>query len=75
MNIDGGVPADNPKPDSLIWTSGHRNCQGFDWQKSTGILAATEHGPSAGIEPWSGGDELNWIVKGHNYGWPIFHNN
>ena len=65
---DGGVPKDNPfagKPDALpeIWTLGHRNVQSaaFDQQ---GRLWIVEHGTR-------GGDELNLIEKGKNYGWPI----
>lgn len=65
---DGSVPKDNPfvdKPDALpeIWTLGHRNVQAaaFDPQ---GRFWAVEHGPR-------GGDELNLIQKGRNYGWPI----
>ncbi len=73
MDKDGNVPADNPMPNSLIWSLGHRNCQGFDWHPVTGQLYATEHGPSRGVEPWSGGDELNLIRKGGNYGWPLHH--
>ncbi len=66
---DGRIPADNPfvgNPDALpsIWTYGHRNPQGLDRHPVTGELWETEHGPR-------GGDELNLIRKGLNYGWPI----
>jgi glucose/arabinose dehydrogenase len=64
---DGGVPPDNPFVDTpgampQIWTLGHRNVQGLAFAPD-GTLWATEHGPR-------GGDELNLIVKGRNYGWP-----
>ena len=66
MNLDGSVPADNPFGGSLVWSMGHRNCQGFDFHPQTGQLYAVEHGPT-------GGDELNLIEKGRNYGWPRHH--
>jgi len=53
-----------------IISSGHRNPQGFDWQMGTGRLFATEHGPS-GFDGPEGYDEINEIVKGKNYGWPL----
>lgn len=74
INADGSIPADNPFPGSPIWSLGHRNCQGFDWQQASGVLIAAEHGPSLGAEPWSGGDELNWVRPGMNYGWPTYRN-
>jgi glucose/arabinose dehydrogenase len=58
----GGVPR--------IISSGHRNPQGFDWQMGTGRLFATEHGPS-GFDGPEGYDEVNEIVPGRNYGWPL----
>ena len=65
---DGSVPADNPfvgragyKPE--IWTLGHRNPLGLAFNDADGKLWSTEEGPQ-------GGDELNLIVKGKNYGWP-----
>ena len=66
---DGTIPADNPfigRKDALpsIWAYGSRNIQGMVFDKSTGRLWATEHGPR-------GGDELNVIRKGANYGWPL----
>jgi glucose/arabinose dehydrogenase len=65
---DGSVPADNPfvsMPGAMgsIWTLGNRNPQGLAWHPLTGDLWASEHGPR-------GGDELNVIDKGKNYGWP-----
>lgn len=52
-----------------IFSLGHRNPQGFDWQPGTGHLIATEHGPSGGDGP-EGFDEINDIRQGRNYGWP-----
>lgn len=70
MNADGSIPADNPSPDSYVWSVGHRNPQGLDWHPVSGALIATEHGPSVFDGP-AGGDEVNLIEKGKNYGWPI----
>jgi len=53
--------------DPEIFSEGHRNPQGFDWQD--GRLISTEHGPSGGDGP-QGFDEINWVRKGRNYGWP-----
>jgi glucose/arabinose dehydrogenase len=53
-----------------IVASGLRNSQGFDWQPRTGRLIATEHGPS-GFDGPQGFDEIDEIVTGHNYGWPV----
>ena len=58
---DGSVPTDNLSGNE-VWTLGHRNVQGLDWDR-TGRMWATEFG--AGTR-----DELNQIVEGHNYGWP-----
>ena len=65
---DGRVPPDNPfvKVEGAIpgiWSYGHRNPQGLVFDPRNGDLLATEHGPR-------GGDELNLIRKGANYGWP-----
>jgi len=65
---DGRVPKDNPfvdRPGALptIWSYGHRNPQGLTLHPQSGEVWATEHGPR-------GGDELNLILKGANYGWP-----
>lgn len=70
INNDGSIPKDNPFPNSPVWSYGHRNIQGFDWQPVTGNLVATEHGPS-GFDGPLGGDEVNIIHKGANYGWPL----
>src|SRR3989344_4936720 len=69
VNDDGSIPRDNPFPDSPIWSYGHRNPQGIDWD-STGAMYETEHGPS-GFDGPGGGDEVNRIEKGGNYGWPL----
>jgi glucose/arabinose dehydrogenase len=70
MNPDGSVPEDNPFPGSLVYSYGHRNPQGLDWHPETGGLYATEHGPS-GFDGAPGGDEINLITAGGNYGWPL----
>ena len=72
VNDDGSVPADNPFPKSPIWTLGHRNPQGIDWDPVSGLLWETEHGPS-GFDGGSGGDEVNIVERGKNYGWPVIH--
>lgn len=69
MEADGSVPPGNPLASQsgaapLVWTYGHRNIQGLAFHPQTGELWATEHGPQ-------GGDELNVIERGHNYGWPV----
>ncbi len=69
LNDDGSVPADNPyvgddKARDEIWTNGHRNPQGLVLDPVTGGLYLHEHGPK-------GGDELNLIEPGKNYGWPV----
>lgn len=77
LNDDGSVPDDNPfvgtagaRPE--IWTLGHRNSQGMDWHPDTGLLFQTEHGPS-GFDGGTGGDEVNIVEAGKNYGWPVIH--
>src|SRR4030095_1278513 len=72
VNTDGSVPGDNPFPNSPVWSYGHRNPQGIDWYPGTDIMWETEHGPS-GFDGPGGGDEVNVIVKGKNYGWPEVH--
>ena len=69
VNEDGSTPKDNPfaqRRDAMgsIWTYGHRNTQGLARDPRTGFVWATEHGPK-------GGDELNVLHKGANYGWPV----
>jgi len=68
IHDDGRIPDDNPFVDNpeakqTIWSYGHRNPQGLAFHPETGVLWSTEHGPK-------GGDELNIIEKGANYGWP-----
>lgn len=70
LNADGSIPSDNPFGNSPVYSYGHRNSQGFDWNPISGIMVATEHGPS-GVDGPGGGDELNIIEPGQNYGWPI----
>jgi glucose/arabinose dehydrogenase len=52
-----------------VYSLGHRNPQGLDWQPGSGRLFATEHGPS-GFDGPSGDDEINVVRQGANYGWP-----
>ena len=77
LNDDGTIPDDNPfvgrqdaRPE--IWSYGHRNSQGMDWQPGSNLMFQTEHGPS-GFDGPGGGDEVNIVEKGKNYGWPIIH--
>ena len=67
INSDGTIPEDNPFENSAIYSIGHRNPQGIDWDES-GNLVATEHGPS-GLRGVAN-DEINVIIPGANYGWP-----
>ena len=69
LHLDGRVPNDNPfvasddaQPE--IWSYGHRNPQGIFYDQATQRLWTNEHGPR-------GGDEINLIERGGNYGWPI----
>jgi glucose/arabinose dehydrogenase len=69
LHDDGRIPADNPfvgRSDAQpsIWSYGHRNLQGLAYDATTGYLWENEHGPQ-------GGDELNLIRRGGNYGWPV----
>ena len=69
INADGSAASGNPAfkdqdAHPEIWSYGHRNRQGLDFQPGTGRLIETEHGPL-------GGDEINWIEPGKNYGWPV----
>lgn len=66
---DGSVPPDNPfvgTPGARgeIYSYGHRNVYGMAWDPKTGEMWATEFGPA-------GGDEINRVLPGHNYGWPL----
>lgn len=69
IHDDGRIPTDNPFVNqrgafASIWTWGNRNPQGLDFDPRTGLLWSTEHGPR-------GGDELNLLRRGANYGWPV----
>lgn len=77
LNDDGTIPSDNPfvgrsdaRPE--IFAYGSRNAQGIDFQPGTNLLFETEHGPS-GFDGPGGGDEVNIIDRGKNYGWPAIH--
>jgi len=69
INDDGTVPKDNPFVNQsgalpTIWSYGHRNPQGLAWDPVSGKLWESEHGPN-------GGDEINVIEPGRNYGWGV----
>ena len=69
IDLSGDALADNPfvhREDAQpeIFTYGNRNPQGLAWQPQTGVLWMHEHGPR-------GGDELNQVIAGTNYGWPV----
>ena len=69
IDADGKAPAGNPflgTPGAApeLWSLGHRNIQGLAFHPSTGELWETEHGPQ-------GGDEINVVERGRNYGWPL----
>jgi glucose/arabinose dehydrogenase len=70
INSDGSIPEDNPFPDSPVFSYGHRNPQGLDWHPTSQLLYSTEHGPSGNDGP-GGGDEINIVKAGGNYGWPV----
>ncbi len=70
LMADGTIPEDNPIFPGMsepfgIWSYGHRDPQGLFYDIENKVLYANEHGPM-------GGDELNIISKGGNYGWPLF---
>lgn len=70
MTEDGGVPRDNPFVDTAgargeVFTLGHRDQLGLTVHPDTGAVLAVEHGPN-------GGDEVNLILPGRNYGWPEY---
>lgn len=69
LNLDGTIPSDNPFVNDKnalpqIYSYGHRNPQGIFWDEKSERLFSSEHGPR-------GGDEINLVEKGKNYGWPI----
>jgi glucose/arabinose dehydrogenase len=63
LNLDGSIPKDNPFKESAIFTLGHRNSQGISRYKA--YLYNGEFGPQ-------GGDEINLLKAGGNYGWPLY---
>lgn len=69
LTLDGEIPADNPFVGQMgtagaIWSYGHRNIQGMTVHPETGAVWVAEHGEA-------GGDEVNVIQRGGNYGWPL----
>ena len=62
IHDDGAIPTDNPYKDSPVYSLGHRNIRGMDWD-STGRLYISEEGPDKN-------DEISLITPGENYGWP-----
>lgn len=69
LNDDGSIPSDNPfvgegGAKEAVYSYGHRNPQGMDLNPQSGMIWANEHGPR-------GGDEVNIIEPGNNYGWPV----
>ncbi len=69
INDDGSIPKDNPfvgnkNADDVVFSLGHRNIQGMTYDPINKRIWATEHGSK-------GGDEVNLIVKGENFGWPV----
>lgn len=71
MDLNGKAKADNPfaadKAAAFLWTMGHRNPQALLFDEQSGVVYSHEHGPA-------GGDEINIIKKGLNYGWPVITN-
>lgn len=70
IRADGSAPSDNPFVENkrfpaVVYSYGHRNPQGAAWNPVSGELWVVEHGPQ-------GGDEVNRVVAGANYGWPRF---
>ena len=70
INLDGSIPQDNPFADDenaitrALYSMGHRNTQGLIYDTDSQQIVSHEHGPA-------GGDELNYITAGANYGWPV----
>lgn len=69
INDDGSIPSDNPFVNTAeaapeVWSYGHRNIQGLAFDAIANGVWATEHGAR-------GGDEVNWVEAGQNYGWPV----
>jgi len=68
LEPDGAIPADNPTPGSAVYSLGHRNVQGIAWAPPGTTHAGTMYASEFGQNTW---DELNEIVPGGNYGWPV----
>ena len=64
IELDGSIPEDNPFADSPVYSLGLRNPQGFAWNRINNMLYASDHGSYAN-------DEINIILPGANYGWPL----
>ncbi|MFD2167176.1 PQQ-dependent sugar dehydrogenase [Thalassotalea euphylliae] len=70
INLDGSIPKDNPfvahenAVAHAVFSVGHRNPQGLIYDTDSQQIVSHEHGPA-------GGDELNYLVAGNNYGWPV----
>ncbi len=78
ITTDGAAAPGNPVAGNPMYSKGHRNPQGIAWQPGTNQLFSAEHGPSntgSGILARTGGDEVNRIVPGGNYGWPLISHN
>lgn len=67
LNKDGSIPSDNPFK-NYVYTYGNRDPQGLAWNSANGVLYETEHGETMD-------DEVNILVPGGNYGWPLFQGN
>ncbi len=72
LTEDGSIPNDNPFKNSPIFSFGHRNPQGLAIHPISRKIYDTEHGPSEFDAP-GGGDELNELKAGGNFGWPLIH--
>lgn len=66
-DLDGGIPADNPQPNSPVWAWGLREPSGLAWHPVSGRLYALDRGP---VIPRGTMDEVNLVEAGANYGWP-----
>lgn len=78
LTDDGGIPSDNPfvstaNANPAIYTYGNRNPQGLAFHPVSKRLYESEHGPSSYEGLGGGGDEINEIARGANYGWPLAH--
>ena len=64
LNPNGSIPSDNPNPTKPFWSTGNRNSFDFTWDPQSGKMYASENGPSCD-------DEVNYVPRGANMGWPI----